>query len=133
MKVAIDTNVLVAALHTRGLCSDILMACLQKHQVVLSEYILGEVERVLVTKIKTESKEAKAITFRLRDDTEIVKPTTIPDDACRDHSDLPVLGTAMAGNAEVLITGDEDLLSLKEYRGVRIVSPREMALIIQGK
>ena len=69
MKVAIDTNVLVAALHTRGLCSDVLMACLQKHQVVLSEYILREVDRVLVDKIKTEAKEAKAITSRLRDDS----------------------------------------------------------------
>ena len=133
MKVTIDTNVLVAALHTRGLCSDILIACLQKHQVVLSEYILEEVDRVLVTKMKTDVKEAKAITLRLRTDSEIVKPAEIPLNVCRDQTDLPVIGTAVAGGAEVLITGDEDLLSIKEYRGVRIVSPREMAVIIQGK
>ena len=133
MKVTIDTNVLVAALHTRGLCSDILIACLQKHQVVLSEYILDEVHRILVTKMNTPEKEANAITSRLRDDSEIVKPAEVSGDACRDQSDLPVLGTAVSGNVEVIITGDDDLLALGEYRGIQIVNPRGMAGIIQGK
>lgn len=131
MKVAIDTNVLVAAIHTRGLCSDILIACLQKHRVVLSDYILEEVHRILVTKLNATEKESRAITSRLRSDSEIVVPAVIPIDACRDRSDLPVLGTAVAGNAEVLITGDSDLLEVKEYRGVKVVNPREMAAMIQ--
>jgi predicted nucleic acid-binding protein len=45
--------------------------------------------------------------------------------SCRDPDDLPVLGTAVAGNANVLVTGDDDLLTLREFQGMAILSPRE--------
>jgi predicted nucleic acid-binding protein len=45
--------------------------------------------------------------------------------SCRDPDDLPVLGTAVAGGASVLVTGDEDLLTLHEFQGIVILSPRE--------
>jgi predicted nucleic acid-binding protein len=44
---------------------------------------------------------------------------------CRDSDDDLVLATAVAAGAELIVTGDDDLLVLKEYEGVAIVSPRQ--------
>jgi predicted nucleic acid-binding protein len=52
-------------------------------------------------------------------------------DACRDPDDLPVLGTSVAGQADYLVTGDQDLLTLRSFHGVAIVSPREFYEVIR--
>ena len=43
----------------------------------------------------------------------------------KDKKDIPIIGTALSGNAQFLITGDKELLSLREYRNIEILSPRE--------
>lgn len=45
-------------------------------------------------------------------------------DACRDGDDLPVLGTLLAAKADCLVTGDQDLLELREFHSIPILSPR---------
>ena len=47
MKVFVDTNVLVAAYATRGLCSDLLRLILAQHELVVSQQVLAELERAL--------------------------------------------------------------------------------------
>jgi predicted nucleic acid-binding protein len=49
-------------------------------------------------------------------------PVTL--DQCRDPDDLPVLGTAVAGGANLIITGDQDLLVLQRFGACDIISPR---------
>jgi predicted nucleic acid-binding protein len=44
---------------------------------------------------------------------------------CRDRDDDNVLATAVAGQADIILTGDDDLLVLGEYNGIRILSPRQ--------
>ena len=58
-------------------------------------------------------------------DAEMVQPAEVPPDACRDPEDLPILGTAVAGRAERLVTGDQDLLVLGAFRGCVIQTPRD--------
>jgi uncharacterized protein len=53
----------------------------------------------------------------------MVSPVEVPSSACRDPNDLPVLGTAVAGRADVLITVDKDLLDLQDYSSVSIIRP----------
>ncbi len=53
----------------------------------------------------------------------IVDPEPVERGACRHRKDLPVLGTAVAGDADCLVTGDNDLLVLKSFRGIRIIRP----------
>ena len=55
---------------------------------------------------------------------EIVAPAQFSGRVCRDKSDDVVLATAVTGKADLIVTGDDDLLVLKEFRGIRILSPR---------
>ena len=54
----------------------------------------------------------------------LVKPEPLPVPVCRDPDDDWVLATAVSGNCDMIVTGDQDLLLLGEYAGIRIVSPR---------
>jgi uncharacterized protein len=48
--------------------------------------------------------------------------------ATRDPKDDPVLAAALAGGVDPLVSGDEDLLTLEEYKGVRAIRPKAFAL-----
>lgn len=124
MKVVLDTNVLVAAFAARGLCEAVLEVCLTGHDLVLSEYILGELRRHLRRTFNLSAAHADAVVAFLREPALIVTPAKVPAGACRDRSDLPVLGTAVAGGADCLVTGDADLLALGSYEEIPILSPR---------
>jgi putative PIN family toxin of toxin-antitoxin system len=124
VKVVLDTNVLVAAFATRGLCEAVLEVCLAGHDIVLSEPILKELRRHLRGKLKVPRVQAQAIVAFLREHAAVVAPATVPADACRDRTDLAVLGTALAAEADCLVTGDRDLLDLREFRGTAVLSPR---------
>ncbi|PIP70614.1 MAG: putative toxin-antitoxin system toxin component, PIN family, partial [Nitrospirae bacterium CG22_combo_CG10-13_8_21_14_all_44_11] len=50
----------------------------------------------------------------------------------RDKDDNIIIGTALSGNAEFIITGDEDLLVLKTYKGIDIITPREFWSRLKG-
>jgi uncharacterized protein len=68
---------------------------------------------------------ANEIATFVREHSEVVSPAAVPIGTCRDPDDLPVLGTAPAGKAELLVTGDEDLLALERHGGVAILTPRQ--------
>lgn len=124
MRVVLDTNVLVAAFGTRGLCEALLAVCLEGHELVTSDHILGELRRHLVRAFHLKSQRADEIVAFVREHSEVASPVEVPATACRDPSDLPVLGTALAGSADLLVTGDKDLLDLKQIGDVPIVTPR---------
>lgn len=124
MRIVLDSNVLLAAFGTRGLCEALFAACVEGHELVTSEHILGELARHLAGKFRIPPRRAREIVAFVREQAEVVKPARVPKGACRDADDLPVLGTALAGRADLLVTGDEDLLSLAAYGPVAIVSPR---------
>ncbi len=60
----------------------------------------------------------------LRSRFEVVEPVALGSQMCRDPDDDVVLGTAVAGRCDVIVTGDKDLLDLVSYRDIAIVSPR---------
>lgn len=125
MRVVLDTNVILAAFGTRGLCGDLLAACFEGHELVTSAHILAELRRHLVKSFRMPAARTNEIVTFVREHSEVVLPTAVSAGACRDPDDLPVLGTALAGKAELLVTGDKDLLELKKHAGVSILTPRE--------
>jgi uncharacterized protein len=124
VRVALDTNVLVSAVATRGLCADVFNLLVAEHELVLGEMVLAEVTRVLREKIRVPRKLAEEYVSRLREQSFVVARAEILHLALRDKSDIPVLAEAMAGKAEILVTGDKDLLDFSEALPIMILTPR---------
>jgi uncharacterized protein len=125
VRIVLDSNVLLAAIGYGGLCRWVMDACIDSHELILSEHILGEVQRHLRSKVGHSPSMAEHHVAVLREAAEIVTPAEVPPGACRDPDDLPVLGTVLAGMADCLVTGDQDLLILGEFGGHPILSPRQ--------
>lgn len=125
MKVVLDTNVIIAAFAARGLCADVFEVCLADHQILISSYILDEVHEKLLSKLKLTAERASEMQTFLGSFTTVVTPVEVAADVCRDKDDLPVIGTALAAAAPILVSGDKDLLSLGTVQGISILSPRQ--------
>ncbi|TVS00814.1 MAG: putative toxin-antitoxin system toxin component, PIN family [Phycisphaerales bacterium] len=124
MRVVFDTNVLFSAFASRGLCEAVFEVCLASHELVLSKFILDELSRHLDRKARMSPKQSKEVIGFLKRHSILVEPLSLPAEACRDPQDVPILGTAVAGKAEVIVTGDKDLLDLGSFDGVEVLSPR---------
>jgi uncharacterized protein len=124
VKVVLDTNVVLSALFTRGICEAILDVCIERECLVLSDYILEEFAEHAMRKFGAPADEVRAAVEFLRRNAEIVTPEALPAESCRDPDDVPVLGTAVAAQADALVSGDGDLLGLKSIAGIPILSPR---------
>ena len=125
MKVVLDSNVLIAAFAARGLCESLFELCLERHEIVSSAPLLAEVREKLRSKIKLPKETIDEILGFLERHTSNVVPADVSADACADPDDLMVLGTAKAGDASYLVTGDRDLLALETYEGIGIATPRK--------
>ena len=124
MRVVIDANVAIAAAATRGLCEAIMELCIEQHKIILCRGILNEIKDKLRHKLRVPRPIVAEYIKLLESNAQILKPETLPSTACRDPNDLMVLGVAISGHADAIITGDKDLLTLKTFQGVKIVTPR---------
>ena len=82
---------------------------------------------VLMRRFAYDETEAVDVAAGLLLRVETVEPVTFETQVCRDPDDDAILGTAIAGNAACVVTGDSDLLVLERFQGVDIVSPSEFA------
>jgi len=124
LKVVLDVNVLIAAEAARGLCLDVVVDCLARHEIILCNEMLVQMRRALGRKLGAPREMVDRLDALYREQSRIVTPLDVPRSACRDPDDLPVLGTALAGGASVIVTGDNDLLVLGSFGGTRIITPR---------
>jgi len=125
MKIFADTNVLVSAFTARGLCADLLEVILADHQLMTGEFVLQELHRVLVEKLKVPERKVSEVLQFLR--KHHIEP--IPDEPSRikvrDEDDRWVLESAIKAKADILVTGDKDLLAVsKKVSQLKIISPR---------
>jgi uncharacterized protein len=124
VRVCLDTNVLVAAFATRGLCSDVLRAVLTEHELVLGEVILAEFRRVLSNKFRVPEERIVAAEALFTAVYVVPKPGEPSPLPIRDRDDRWILATALAGHADVLVTGDDDLLAVAKDAPIPILTPR---------
>jgi len=124
VKIFTDTNVLVSAFTARGLCADLLEVILADHQLMTGEFVLRELERVLITKLNVPQKKvSKTLLFLRKHHVEPIpeEPSKIK---VRDEDDRWILESALRANADILVTGDKDLLVLsKKITRIKIISP----------
>jgi uncharacterized protein len=134
LRVFLDTNVLVSAFATRGLCADVLRHVLAEHELLTGEVVLAELRRALREKLHLAAETIQEIDALLRAHHVEPKPERLPVLEIRDEDDLSVLASALAGFADVLVTGDKDLLGIApSVRGLRIVNPRGFWALTQRR
>jgi uncharacterized protein len=131
-RVCLDSNVLVAAFAARGLCADLLTLVLSEYHLIVPEVVSEEVRRVLAEKLGV-SLEALASVEAVLARCEIIPRGNAKSPVeVRDPDDARVLADAVAGGAEVLVSGDNDLLSVAHASPIRILSPRAFMTLARG-
>lgn len=124
MRVILDANVVIAAAASRGLCEAILELCLERHNLILCEGLLEEIEEKLRVKIKVPPAIIAEYLKLLRNNADILNPEDVQKAVCRDPDDAMILGLVAPGHADVIVTGDKDLLVIKKFKEARIMTPR---------
>jgi len=124
VRVFLDTNVLVSAFATRGLCADVLRTVPTQHELIVSEQVLGELERVLQTRMGVPGATAQAIIAFLRRFIIAPVPADLPQLPIRDPDDRPILAAALGADVDVFVTGDRELLTVEGQVEMTITNPR---------
>jgi putative PIN family toxin of toxin-antitoxin system len=126
VRIVLDSSVLIATHITRaGVCAELLEDLLLHHELVISDFILEELRRTLSEIFGFPARDVNQVAAFLRRVAVVVLPADLPSDLCRDPTDLPVLGTAVAGECSLLISVDRDLLDLRTIQEIPIVRPGE--------
>jgi putative PIN family toxin of toxin-antitoxin system len=94
-------------------------------QVAVSDFIVQEVKRVLREKFHLSSEDLQEAEELIAGCTQHVVPTEYLEVMVEDPNDNPILECAVAAGADVIVSGDTDLLRVGRFRGIRIVSPAE--------
>jgi putative PIN family toxin of toxin-antitoxin system len=122
--VVLDTNVWVSALEFGGTPDRALFRALTQDQLAISDFIRGEIVRVLTGKFDRDPLELGAQLDELLAYALTVEVTGEISGICRGPLDNAILETAWKARADCLIAGDKDLLILgPSFRGIAIVSP----------
>jgi putative PIN family toxin of toxin-antitoxin system len=131
VKAVFDTNVLIAAFLTEGICSGLLIrARKQAFNLVLCDDIIREFEGILIKKFKltpTDISEISAIVSEAA--SEILHNLDPIPNICRDPNDDMIIACAIDAAADYIVTGDEDLLILKRYKDIVIINPRNFVAL----
>ena len=131
-RVCLDSDVLVAAFVARGLCADLLKLVLSEYDLVIPEVVVEEVGRALTSKLKV-SRAALSAVGAVLERCVIVPPSNVPSPiSLRDPDDERVLADAISAGAEILVSGDQDLLVVAKDSPIRILSPRAFLTLARG-
>lgn len=131
MRVVLDTNTVISALLWGGTPKRFLDLAVEAGvEILASSTLVEELERVLIRKkfsarLAKRQVSAGQIIHAYRELIAVIAVTVVPAPKLRDPKDHHVVAAAVAAQAHLLVTGDRDLLELKDYEGIRIVSPAE--------
>lgn len=126
MRVYFDTNVLASAFTTRGLCAEMYERVALNHQLLIGEPVIGELLRVLAGKLRVPPEDIAKLRKSL-DEFERAPVSDVPlASPIGDPADAAVVTCSIAARADAFVTGDKELLELREIQGMPVVSPREL-------
>ncbi len=125
MKVFLDTNVIASAMATRGLCADVFRTAIEFHDLVVSPRLIGELQRILKSKFGASSDMIADVVWLLRQDTITSEALPLSDIPLSDPADIAIVSSALNGGADILVTGDKEVLGLKRLGNMQIVTPRQ--------
>ncbi|MBI2233021.1 MAG: putative toxin-antitoxin system toxin component, PIN family [Candidatus Aenigmarchaeota archaeon] len=125
-RVVADTNIIISAIFWNGKPYRVISKGMQgEYQLVTSPEIIDEVLTKLRNKFQFPEDKIEEQANILMSLFHMIIPTT-KIDVVRDKSDNKIIECAIDGKADFIVTGDPDLLNLKEYNGIRIVTANEL-------
>lgn len=141
LRVVVDTNVLVSGLFgIKNSPSSRILNAIRSQKIILvsSPLIIKEIGEVINRKriiklTKMSPKERKDFIDKLIERSDLTLGKQLSQMVGRDIKDDKFLACGIEGKADYIITGDEDLLVLKKYQGLKIVAPREFLDILNKK
>lgn len=125
LRVVLDTNVLVSALHfPKGALSLVWQFLLEgKFRLILSPSIVEETTGILRSRFLWQEDDIQHALKLLARKALVIRVTTVPNVVPDDPKDNHILASALAVKADMIVSGDKDLLRLKEYEDIPIVRP----------
>jgi putative PIN family toxin of toxin-antitoxin system len=126
LRVVLDTNVLVShLLLASSIPGQVVRKAIREAEILLSEVTLQELHEVLARrKFDTYvSSESRVDFFRVLAANSTLVPIIRSVTACRDPKDDKFPEVAINGSADLIVTGDQDLLALDPFHGVTIMNP----------
>ena len=127
MIVVFDTNVLIAAIITEGICSKLLRRARSgEFSLISCPFILKELRLVLSKKFRLSHEDIASAMEPISEAIgQVIEHGPKITDICRDADDDYIVACAVAAEADYLVTGDSDLLEIKNYQDIKFISPRD--------
>ncbi len=134
LRIVADTNIYISALFWRGNPYKFIHWCYEgKAKLVVSRKIIDELDRILLTdeKFMMAQEDVALNTEIILSNAELVEPSVTLNVIKEDPADDRILECAVEGEAEYLVSGNKHLLKLKEFRGIKIITAKQMVEIIE--
>jgi len=125
LKVVLDSSVWISALKFGGLPRRAAARAASDDEIVVCPYIESEIHAALTKKFRWTDAEVRQGLANYLDNAIWVTTTGALTGICRDPADDPIIECAILANATIIVAGDHDLLALKSYSRVRIVTARQ--------
>jgi putative PIN family toxin of toxin-antitoxin system len=132
VRVLLNSNVWLAILTTDGFCRRVWRQARRACQFYGSEDIVSEIQEKLRAKFKFSRRHTHLMTLFVAQQMELVEVTSVVK-ACADPDDDRILAAALDAVCSLLVTGDADLLGLKKFQSIDIVTPRQFSESIRVK
>ena len=128
IRAVLDTNTLISGIFWPGTPREVYVAAYQERfRILTTAAVFAELDRVLhrakfAPALIALGKTADDLLTELRDAAEFVSPADIPTGVVRDPKDAMILACAVGGEADCIVTGDKDLLTLVTFEGIPILT-----------
>ena len=131
MRVVLDTNIYISAALKAGLSEKIMGLASETNLITLitSEEILEELKNKLLSKFKRSDTIADIFINKIRKIAEVVEIRERVNIVKRDPKDNKILECALSGDANLIVTADQDLIKIKTFKGIGIVHPKTLSWI----
>lgn len=130
MRIVLDTNIYIAVALHGEFAEDIIEMVTTRSSgimVVTSEEILLELQQKLKEKFNWLEEEISLFVTKIRNISEVVKVAVKVDIVKRDSEDNKILECAISGQADLIVTADQDLIKLKTFKGIGIIHPKTLS------
>ena len=125
MKILFDTNVIISGFVSQGYSFDVIKDAANKHEVYCTEYLLKETQKNLSTKFPLSHEAVSSIINTVKKQFTFGKTANTIEKISRDSKDDQILADAVTNDVDIIVTGDKDLLEIKNYKGIKIITPKD--------